>query len=55
VIGHPVEDVGRGQPIALELPSKVSCRHVGPPDESSNNQSPGLCFLIASEKDEICV
>src|SRR5689334_641782 len=55
VIGHPVENVGRSQAIALELPSKVTCRHAGPPDESSNNQFPGLCFPIASEKDEIYV
>src|SRR6266705_6765433 len=34
MIGHPVENVGRGEPVALELPSKVTCRHVGPPDES---------------------
>src|SRR5262245_56205499 len=34
IIGHPVENMSRGEPVALELPSKVICRHAGPPDES---------------------
>src|SRR5690242_15272364 len=34
VVGHPIENLGRGKPITLELPPKVTCRHAGPPDES---------------------